>query len=80
MPDNLTRAQRSYCMSRIKGRDTGLERLVRSVLHKNGMRFRKHVGELPRRPDIVLLSGRVAIFIDGDFWHGYRLPAWENGL
>lgn len=80
MPDNLTRAQRSYCMSRIKGRDTGLERLVRSELHKNGMRFRKHVGKLPGRPDIAFLSARVAIFIDGDFWHGYRLPAWENGL
>ena len=80
MPDNLTRAQRSYCMSRIKGRDTGLEKLVRSELHMRGLRFFKHVKELPGRPDIVFSRMRVAVFIDGDFWHGYRLPAWENGL
>lgn len=78
--DNLTRAQRSYCMSQVKGRDTSLERLVRSQLHKRGMRFRKHVKELPGRPDIVFPRERVAVFIDGDFWHGYRLPAWEQGL
>jgi DNA mismatch endonuclease (patch repair protein) len=80
MADNLTPQQRSYCMSRVKGRDTGLERLVRSELHKRGLRFRKHVKELPGRPDIVFPSARVAVFIDGDFWHGYRLPAWEKSL
>ena len=67
-------------MSRVKGRDTGLERLVRSELHKKGVRFRKHVKELPGRPDIVFPRARVAVFIDGDFWHGYRLPSWEHRL
>lgn len=80
MPDNLTPQQRSYCMSRVKGRDTGLERLVRSELHKRGLRFRKHVKELPGRPDVVFPRARVVVFIDGDFWHGYRLPAWEENL
>ena len=65
MPYNLTPEQRSYCMSRIKGKDTGLETRVRSELHKRGLRFRKHVKELPGKPDVV-------------FWHGYRFPTWEH--
>ena len=78
MPDNLTPAQRSYCMSRIKGKDTGLELRVRSELHKRGLRFRKHLKELPGKPDVVFTKAKVAVFIDGDFWHGYRFPAWEH--
>lgn len=78
MADNLTPEQRSYCMSRVKGKDTGLERIVRSGLHKRGLRFRKHVTELPGKPDIVFSRAKVVVFIDGDFWHGYRLPTWEH--
>ena len=78
MPDNLTFEQRSYCMSRVKGKDTGLEVRVRSALHRRGLRFRKHVAELPGKPDIVFGKARVAVFLDGDFWHGYRLPSWED--
>ncbi|MDY6916343.1 MAG: very short patch repair endonuclease [Chloroflexota bacterium] len=78
MPDNLTPEQRSYCMSRIKGKDTGLEVRVRSALHRRGLRFRKHVKELPGKPDIVFGKDRVAVFVDGDFWHGYRFPSWEH--
>lgn len=78
MPDNLTPKQRSYCMSRIKGKDTGLELRVRSELHKKGLRFRKHVKDLPGRPDVVFSKARVAVFMDGDFWHGYRFPSWEH--
>lgn len=78
MPDNLTPKQRSYCMSRIKGKDTGLEVKVRSALFKRGLRFRKNVKELPGKPDIVFPRARVAVFVDGDFWHGYRLPSWED--
>ncbi|MGK7345039.1 MAG: very short patch repair endonuclease [Candidatus Nitrospinota bacterium M3_3B_026] len=80
MPDNLTPEQRSYCMSRIKGKDTGLEVRVRSALHRRGLRFRKHVKELPGKPDIVFSKARVAVFVDGDFWHGYRFPMWKNSL
>ena len=78
MPDNLTPEQRSYCMSRIKGKDTGLEMRVRSELHRRGFRFRKHVKELPGKPDVVFTKAKVAVFIDGDFWHGYRFPSWEH--
>ena len=78
MADNLTPKQRSYCMSRIKGKDTGLERLVRSELHARGWRFRKHVANLPGKPDIVFAKAKVVVFIDGDFWHGYRFPTWKH--
>jgi DNA mismatch endonuclease (patch repair protein) len=78
MPDNLTPEQRSYCMSRIKGKDTGIETSVRSELHRRGLRFRKHVKDLPGKPDVVFTKAKVAVFIDGDFWHGYRFPTWEH--
>ena len=78
--DNLTKKQRTYCMSRVKGRDTGLERLVRSELHKRGLRFRKHTGKLPGKPDIVFVNKKIAVFLDGDFWHGYRFPLWKRKI
>ena len=78
MPDNLTREQRSYCMSRVKGKDTGLEMRVRSELHRRGLRFRKHLRELPGKPDIIFTRARVAVFLDGDFWHGYKFSTWQD--
>lgn len=78
MPDNLTPEQRRYCMSSIKGKDTGPETRVRSELHKRGFRFRKHIKALPGQPDVVFTKAKVAVFIDGDFWHGYRFPTWEH--
>ena len=80
MADNLTPEQRRYCMSRVKGKDTGLELSVRSALHRRGLRFRKHVKDLPGKPDIVFSRLKVLVFVDGDFWHGYRFPAWEHKL
>ncbi len=65
-------------MSRVKGRDTTLETRVRSELHKRGFRFRKHVSALPGKPDVVFTAAKVAVFIDGDFWHGYDFPSWEH--
>lgn len=78
MPDNLTREQRSLCMSRIKGRDTSPERALRSALHRRGWRFRKHAGDLPGRPDIVFRGQRIVVFVDGGFWHGYRFSCWQD--
>lgn len=78
MADNLTPQQRSFCMSQIKGKDTGIETIVRSELHKRGFRFRKHLKELPGKPDVVFTKSKVAVFIDGDFWHGYQFPMWEH--
>lgn len=67
-------------MQAVKGRDTGLERLVATALHKNGLRFRRCVPSLPGKPDFVFPRARVTVFIDGDFWHGWRFPAWREKL
>lgn len=80
MADNLNPAQRSYCMSRVRNKDTDLESLIRSRLFRKGWRFRKHVASLPGKPDIVFSRHRVAVFIDGDFWHGYRFSRWKDNL
>lgn len=73
--DVLTPSQRSYCMSRIRGRDTKPEVMLRKELWRLGLRYRIHHG-LPGRPDIVFPSRRVVIFIDGCFWH--RCPLhWQ---
>jgi len=76
--DNLTPEQRKRAMSRVRNKDTDLERKVRSALHERGYRFKKHVRSLPGSPDIVFTKQKLAVFIDGDFWHGYRFPAWEH--
>lgn len=66
--DVLTRSQRSHCMSRIRGRDTTPEVMLRKELWRLGLRYRIHHG-LPGRPDIVFPSRRVVVFVDGCFWH-----------
>ncbi len=78
--DNLTADQRSRCMSRVRNRNTDIESAVRSELFRKGWRFRKHVSSLPGSPDLVFVRQRVAVFVDGDFWHGYRFPLWKARL
>jgi DNA mismatch endonuclease (patch repair protein) len=80
MSDRLTPEQRSYCMSRIKGKNTGLEKLVFKSLYNEGIRFRKHVKTLPGKPDVVVSKKQLVVFIDGDFWHGYRFACWQDRL
>lgn len=71
MADVHTKAQRSYNMSRIKGKDTKPEMLLRKFLHANGFRYSLHKKELPGRPDIVLTKYKTIIFVHGCFWHGH---------
>ena len=66
--DVLSPRQRSYCMSRIKGKDTGPEMSLRKVLWKAGLRYRIHY-RLPGKPDIVFPRARLVVFVDGCFWH-----------
>jgi DNA mismatch endonuclease (patch repair protein) len=56
-------------MSRIRGKDTKPEKVLRSLLHRGGFRFRKHVTTLPGKPDIVLPRYRAAILVHGCYWH-----------
>ena len=59
-------------MLRIRSKNTKPEMVVRSALHRAGLRFRLHTVQLPGKPDIVLRRYRTAIFVHGCFWHGHR--------
>ena len=59
-------------MSRIRGKNTKPELLLRSLLHRAGFRFRLHAGKLPGRPDIVLPKYRTVVFVHGCFWHRHE--------
>ncbi len=72
MADVHSKQVRSYNMSRIRGKDTTPEILVRKFLYSKGLRYRLHDRSLPGRPDIVFRKRRVVIFIQGCFWHGHR--------
>lgn len=67
-------------MGRIRGKDTGPERIVAAVLRSHRFNFEQHACDLPGRPDFVFRSRRLVILVDGDFWHGWRFPAWEHKL
>jgi DNA mismatch endonuclease, patch repair protein len=72
MADLHDKKTRSYNMSRIKGKDTKPEMLVRKFLHANGFRYRLHVKKLPGKPDIVLPKYKTVIFVHGCFWHQHE--------
>ncbi len=70
--DVLTPDQRSYCMSRIRGKDTKPELVVRRLLHAMGYRYRLHDRRLPGSPDLVFPKYRKVVFVHGCFWHRHR--------
>lgn len=80
MPDNLTPEQRRKTMQAVRGRNTSLEKAVASALHKSGLRFRRCDSSLPGKPDFVFVRPRLAVFVDGDFWHGWQFPRWSAKL
>ena len=69
MPDTLTATERSDRMSRIRGKDTKPELVVRRLIHAMGYRYRLHRRDLPGAPDIVFARLRKVIFVHGCFWH-----------
>ena len=69
MADVHTPEQRSYNMSRIHGKNTKPEELVRKYLFSQGFRYRKNDARLPGKPDIVLPTYKTVIFVNGCFWH-----------
>jgi len=72
MADNLTKEQRSRAMSRIRSFDTGPELALRRALWRRGLRgYRLNVRKLPGRPDLSWSRHRLAVFVDGAFWHGH---------
>ncbi len=68
-------AVRSNLMRKIKSDKTSPEILLQKLLRNKGIKFKKYFCGLPGKPDIVILSKKVAIFVDGEFWHGYR---WQE--
>ena len=83
--DVLSPEQRRLNMSRIRGKDTKPEMLLRRRLHAEGFRYRLHARELPGRPDMIFPRHRAALLVHGCFWHGhdcalFRLPATRAEL
>jgi DNA mismatch endonuclease (patch repair protein) len=70
--DVHTPEQRSFNMSRIRGRDTKPEVRLRSLLHREGLRFRKNVKSLPGKPDIVFPKYRAVVRVHGCYWHRHQ--------
>jgi hypothetical protein len=71
MADKVSRKVRSGMMAAVKGRDTRPGKLVRSILFREGFRFRLHRRDLPGNPDIVLPRYGTIVFVNGCFWHGH---------
>ncbi|MGE3779431.1 MAG: very short patch repair endonuclease [Pirellulaceae bacterium] len=69
--DSVNRAVRSHIMSRIKQRDSAIERQLRSAVWRAGLRYRKNV-RIHGTPDLVFRSAKVLVFVDSCFWHGCR--------
>ena len=67
--DKVSPEKRSWTMAQVKGKDTGPEKAVRSLLHSMGYRFRLQRKDLPGKPDVVLSKFKTALFVHGCFWH-----------
>ncbi len=72
--DDLTPEQRKKNMRHIRSKNTEIECILRKALWKKGYRYRKHYSKIPGNPDIVLTKYKIAIFCDGEFFHG---KDWE---
>lgn len=72
MADLISKDRRSWNMSRIKGKNTKPEKIVRSILHHLGFRFRIHYKHLPGKPDIVLPKHHTVVLVHGCFWHRHQ--------
>lgn len=77
MADVFSKEKRSEIMSRIRAKDTGIEKTAFSYLRRKGIYFQRHYSKAAGSPDIAVPSKKLAVFIDGDFWHGYRFASWR---
>ena len=80
MADVFSKEKRSEIMSLIRAKNTGIEKKVFSYLRKNRIHFQRHYDRVPGKPDVAIPSKKVALFIDGDFWHGYRFEQWRKRI
>ena len=80
MADTFTKEKRSEVMSKIRSKETQIEQIVFKYLRKQGVYFQKHYKKAPGSPDIALPRKKIAIFIDGDFWHGWQFSKKKGKL
>jgi len=80
MKDKFSREKRSEIMSLIKGKNTKLELIIFQELKKRKIYFKKHYEKVIGSPDLAFPDKKKAIFIDGDFWHGWQYPKWKKKL
>jgi len=80
MVDKFSKATRSRIMASIRQKDTKIEKIVFKELSKKKVYFRKHYSKILGTPDISVPRKKKAVFIDGDFWHGYRFSRLKNRL
>ena len=78
--DIFSKEKRSEVMSKIRSRNTKIELLLFRELRKRKIYFRKHYQKVNGKPDIALPSKKKAVFVDGDFWHGYKYKTWKMKL
>ena len=80
MADMFTKQKRSEIMSLIRAKNTGIEKKVFSHLRRNKVYFQQHYSKVPGKPDVALPKKKIAVFIDGDFWHGYKFQQWMHRI
>lgn len=80
MADCFTKKKRSEIMSKIRSKNTKAEIIVFRELGRRGIYFQKHYNKAPGKPDIALPRKKKAVFIDGDFWHGWQFKKNNHRL
>lgn len=73
-------ATTSYTMSRIRGKNTGIELLLRKALYKKGVRYRANTNKIFGHPDISIKKYKVVVFCDSEFWHGFHFQENEDKI
>lgn len=80
MADVFSKKKRSEIMSKIRSEETQIEQVAFKYLRKQGIYFQKHCKKAPGSPDIALPRKKIAVFIDGDFWHGWQFSKKRDKL
>src|SRR3989344_8079134 len=80
MADIYSKKKRGAIMSMIRSKNSVLEKEAFAYLRRSGIHFRKHYDKIVGKPDIAIPTKKRAVFIDGDFWHGWYFTRWKNKL
>lgn len=80
MADKFNKVTRSRIMAAIKSVNTSPELMLFRELKKRQINFQRHYKKVVGSPDVAIPSKKIAIFVDGDFWHGFRYPSWKGRL